>query len=195
MKQFRDPYKILMVDWEADRDVIQAAYRQLARKYHPDRGTDLPPDAARKMVEINAAWELLGDPDRRADYDRERAASARYAGSPSTSSSTVNGAPQRPYDPYRSAARPSAQPGPPPQPGGGDQWAGPPPGNASGSVLNFGRYSGWSLGEIARVDPAYLDWLERMPIGRSYRSEVQAMLRARATPPPAAPPKKKAFGR
>jgi curved DNA-binding protein CbpA len=184
-----------MVDWEADRDVIQAAYRQLARKYHPDRGTDLPPDAAGKMVEINAAWELLGDPDRRADYDRERAASARYASAPSTSASTTNGAPRRPYDPYRTAARPSAQPGPPPPPGGGDQWAGPPPGNAAGSVLNFGRYSGWSLGEIARVDPAYLDWLERMPIGRSYRSEVQAMLRARATPPAAAPPKKKAFGR
>ena len=39
--------------------------------------------------------------------------------------------------------------------------AGPPPGNASGSVLNFGRYAGWSLGEIMRRDRGYLMWLFR----------------------------------
>jgi hypothetical protein len=55
--------------------------------------------------------------------------------------------------------------------------AGPPPGNPSGSALNFGRYAGWSLGEIARVDLEYLEWLDRMPIGRSYRDEVDAILR------------------
>jgi len=56
--------------------------------------------------------------------------------------------------------------------------AGPPPGRPSGSVLNFGRYSGWSLGEIARHDPEYVEWLDRMPIGRSYREEIDAILRA-----------------
>jgi hypothetical protein len=55
--------------------------------------------------------------------------------------------------------------------------AGPRPGNASGSVLNFGRYAGWSLGEIARVDLEYVEWLDRMPIGRSYRDEIDAILR------------------
>ena len=44
--------------------------------------------------------------------------------------------------------------------------AGQPPGNPSGSVMNFGRYAGWSLGEIARSDLEYLEWLDRMPIGR-----------------------------
>jgi hypothetical protein len=44
--------------------------------------------------------------------------------------------------------------------------------------LNFGRYSGWSLGEIARRDLEYLEWLDRMPIGRTYRDEIDAMLRA-----------------
>jgi hypothetical protein len=55
--------------------------------------------------------------------------------------------------------------------------AGPPPGNAAGSVLNFGRYAGWSLGEIARADIEYIEWLDRATIGRQYREEVDAILR------------------
>jgi hypothetical protein len=55
--------------------------------------------------------------------------------------------------------------------------AGPPPGNPSGTVLDFGRYAGWSLGEIARRDLDYLEWLDRMAIGRAYREEVDAILR------------------
>ena len=51
------------------------------------------------------------------------------------------------------------------------------PGNPSGSVLNFGRYAGWSLGEIARSDIEYIEWLDRMPIGRPYRDEIDAILR------------------
>lgn len=56
--------------------------------------------------------------------------------------------------------------------------AGTPPGRPSGTVLNFGRYSGWSLGEIARHDLEYIEWLDRMPIGRSYRDEIDRILRA-----------------
>jgi hypothetical protein len=59
----------------------------------------------------------------------------------------------------------------------GQGAAGQPPGNAAGSVLNFGRYAGWSLGEIARADLEYLEWLDRMPIGRPYRDEIDAILR------------------
>ena len=59
----------------------------------------------------------------------------------------------------------------------GDGAAGPPPGDPSGMVLNFGRYSGWSLGEIARKDLEYLEWLDRMAIGRAYRDEVDGLLR------------------
>ncbi|MEO6349694.1 MAG: J domain-containing protein, partial [Candidatus Limnocylindrales bacterium] len=180
------------VDPVADRDVIQAAYRQLARKYHPDRGLDLPADAAGKMVEINAAWELLGDPERRADFDRERAAAAR---TPIQQPSNLpHSDPTGPVGPTRpGGSSPTAAPPPVTHDG---QWAGPPPGRASGSILNFGRYSGWSLGEISRFDPAYLDWLERMPIGRTYRSEVQALLRnVRKTAEPATPQKKGMFGR
>ena len=56
--------------------------------------------------------------------------------------------------------------------------AGPPPGNPSGTVLNFGRYNGWSLGEVARRDIEYIEWLDRTPIGRNYREELDAILRA-----------------
>jgi curved DNA-binding protein CbpA len=70
----------------------------------------------------------------------------------------------------------------------GEGAAGPPPGNPSGSVLTFGRYAGWSLGEIARTDLEYLEWLDRSPIGRAYQAEIDVILRARgrrvATPTP-----------
>jgi hypothetical protein len=59
----------------------------------------------------------------------------------------------------------------------GEGAAGPPPGNPSGSVLNFGRYAGWSLGEIGRVDLEYLEWLDRAPIGRIYQGEIDDILR------------------
>ena len=58
-----------------------------------------------------------------------------------------------------------------------DVWAGPPPGPRSGSVLTFGRYREWSLGEIARRDPGYLEWLERAPVGRQYQREIGDILR------------------
>ena len=59
----------------------------------------------------------------------------------------------------------------------GEGAAGLPPGNPSGTVLNFGRYAGWSLGEIARRDLEYLEWLDRMAIGRAYRDEIDTILR------------------
>ncbi len=58
-----NPYKILQVDPEAEDEVITAAYRRLARKYHPDLAAS--PDAPARMAAINAAWELIGDPDKR----------------------------------------------------------------------------------------------------------------------------------
>ena len=43
--------------------------------------------------------------------------------------------------------------------------------------MTFGRYAGWSLGEVARLDLEYVEWLDRMPIGRPYRAEIDAILR------------------
>ena len=58
----------------------------------------------------------------------------------------------------------------------GEGAAGPPPGNPRGSVLHFGRHIGWSLGEIARVDPGYLQWLATHRDGGRYRAEIEAIL-------------------
>lgn len=66
----RDYYKILQVDPAADPDVIEAAYRRLARKYHPD--SNPAPDATARMAELNEAFAALKDPLRRAMYDATR---------------------------------------------------------------------------------------------------------------------------
>jgi curved DNA-binding protein CbpA len=58
----------------------------------------------------------------------------------------------------------------------GTGGAGPPPGRPSGSVLDFGRHLGWSIGEVARVDPGYLVWLLDRPEGRRHVAEIEAML-------------------
>ena len=65
----KDYYAILQVSPSAEQEVIEAAYRRLARKYHPDVYSG--PDAAHRMRELNEAYEILGDPRRRAEYDAE----------------------------------------------------------------------------------------------------------------------------
>ena len=58
----------------------------------------------------------------------------------------------------------------------GTGGAGDPPGNPSGSVVPFGRHVGWSLGEIARIDPGYLLWLAERQEGARYRDEINGLL-------------------
>ena len=65
-----DYYKILQIDPGAEPEVIEAAYRRLARKYHPD--VNKSPDAVQRMQQINVAYEVLRDPAKRAEYDRAR---------------------------------------------------------------------------------------------------------------------------
>lgn len=64
-----DPYKILGVGTSASQDEVKAAYRKLAKKYHPDlnQGDEA---IARKFQEISTAYDLLGDPTKRKRYDR-----------------------------------------------------------------------------------------------------------------------------
>jgi curved DNA-binding protein len=64
-----DYYKILGVDKNATQEDVKKAYKQLARKYHPDLNPN-DPDAVRKFQEINEANEVLGDPEKRKKYDQ-----------------------------------------------------------------------------------------------------------------------------
>jgi curved DNA-binding protein CbpA len=160
-------YRILQVDPGANPLVIQAAYRVLARIFHPDvEGDD------EQMKRLNAAWSVLGDPGKRAAYDRERAgrhhgpainapapASARAAGSGTTGSGSDAHRPARHHD-----------------------HAGPPQGEPFGPVLTFGRYEGWTLGQVSRVDRTFLLWLRDVPAGRGLKAEIDAVLATRRGP-------------
>jgi curved DNA-binding protein CbpA len=64
----KDPYTILQVSQEAEKEVIDAAYRGLARKYHPD--TNKSPDASEKMQDINWAYEVIGNEPSRNKWDQ-----------------------------------------------------------------------------------------------------------------------------
>jgi curved DNA-binding protein CbpA len=139
MLAFGDLYKVLQVDPEAEREVIRAAYRALALKYHPDvssRSED-------RMAALNHAWGILRNASARAVYDQARAEGRRK---PEVSHEMRT--------PMPAALR----------------------GKPSGSVLDFGRYAGWSLGQIATADPVYLEWLARTPIGRPFNREIDALL-------------------
>jgi curved DNA-binding protein len=67
--EYKDYYKVLGVDRSADENAIKRAYRKLALKYHPDKN---PGDkqAEEKFKELNEAYEVLGDSEKRAKYDQ-----------------------------------------------------------------------------------------------------------------------------
>jgi curved DNA-binding protein CbpA len=132
-----DFYRELNVMPTANSLAIHRAYRERARRVHPDIVGD---DSA--MKRLNAAWEVLRSPARRAAYDRERALAFR--------------------DETVAMSMPPAP-------------AGPPPGGGFGPILHFGRYIGWSLGEVAQEDPDFLRWLRSVPIGRNYYSAIDAV--------------------
>lgn len=73
-----DPYAVLGLPPTASQDEIRAAYRRLARRHHPDTAGG-GPDAARRMAEVNAAWRILGDSQRRRDHDVRVASSVSSA--------------------------------------------------------------------------------------------------------------------
>lgn len=145
----RTHYKVLMLAETADAEIIATVYRKLAQRYHPD--IDRSAEAAHRMAEINEAYSILRDPEKRAKYDawlasrRDRRQSDRFIR-------------QQGDMPFGAAGMP----------------VGPP----HGSVVDFGRYSGWTLGQIKRADPEFLEWLVRVPAGRHLREEIGTMLRS-----------------
>ena len=153
-----DPYEVLGVARGSTDRAIAAAYRALAREFHPDIAGE---SATARMMRINVAFDAIRSADRRRVLDGGSATPA-----------------PKPADPMR--RRPAND---------GTGGAGAPPGRPSGSVLGFGRHLGWSIGEIARVDPGYLVWLSERREGKPYLAEIDAVLRRtgnRPEPPTAA---------
>jgi curved DNA-binding protein CbpA len=107
----------------------------------------------RKMAELNDAYAKVRTRDLREVYDKAR--ERRPAGSPA--------AVVTPYAPQR--ARP------------------PTEGRAGSGELDFGRYAGWTVSQIAPHDPDYLRWLARHSSGIRYRAEIERVLRDPAPPP------------
>jgi curved DNA-binding protein CbpA len=142
MHRTADAYKLLQVDASADGLVIHAAYRALARRFHPDGEA---PDAPR-MSELNAAYAVLRDPGCRRAYDAKRTIS------------------QSQPVPVVDALRPV------------DAWV---PRSADGGepvVLDFGRYVGWTIKDLARHDADYLRWLCRHSSGLRFRDAISRLL-------------------
>jgi curved DNA-binding protein CbpA len=136
-------YRVLQVDQSADFIVIQAAYRALARRYHPDGDA---PDAER-MSDVNRAFAILRDPEERRRHDDRIAARI-------TSVDTVE------------------QPRPTPV----NSWSARTTNQTEQAVLDFGRYMGWRIIDLARHDPDYLLWLARHSSGLRYRAAIARVL-------------------
>jgi curved DNA-binding protein CbpA len=130
----------------------EATIRQI-RVAYVERARKAHPDLVGEsglevMRALNEAWAMLKDPGRRASVDASRPAHAAPPQKPKSD-------PSRPH------------------------WtgaAGPPPGRPWGHVLDFGIYDRWSLGEIARRDRGYLQWLRDRPEAKGFRAEIDTLL-------------------
>lgn len=71
MPQTKDLYDVLGVDEDASQEEIKKTYRTLARKHHPDRNPD-DPNAEERFKEIQKAYSILSDEDKRKQYDAQR---------------------------------------------------------------------------------------------------------------------------
>jgi hypothetical protein len=106
----RNAYEVLQVSPNAEPEVIDAAYRRLARKYHPD--TSSHPDAHSRMQELNWAYEILNDPVSRSRYDRLQQQPPPYR----QPAQDPTQAPRPATEPPHATARPEPRAAPPPRP-------------------------------------------------------------------------------
>jgi curved DNA-binding protein CbpA len=146
-----DLYEVLQIHPHARPEVARAAYRALARLYHPDLGGD-----GRNMTALNNAWAVLGDPLLRASYDEKRAPRAVSIDVTTGADGRSDLVSSKPVAPARSR-------------------------HDQSTALDFGRYAGWTLAQLADADPNYLEWVIRTAIGRRLTGEVEELLGHRAT--------------
>ena len=159
----RDPYRVLSVARDADRDEIHRAFRALARELHPDRGGD-----PALMQAINDAWAILSRPTHRRAYDEARAAAVERARLRKTqrvqqAQAAREGRTVAAAGGGASGTSASSPPRPPVR-------------ERRPDALDYGRYEGWTIRELAQEDPDYLLWLARTPAGRMYRNRIMEAL-------------------
>jgi curved DNA-binding protein CbpA len=149
-----DPYQVIQVLPTAEQEVLHAAFRALAMKYHPDR--DASARAARRMMELNQAYAMVREPELRAQVDRAKR-TARV--------------------PFDAASVPpmNGRMAPPPTVGRNGRTV-----DANATRLDSGRYAGWTLKDLAGHDPDYLKWLSRHSSGLRYRKEISLILGSKA---------------
>jgi curved DNA-binding protein CbpA len=208
-----NPYQVLDVRPDASAPTIKRRWRELAREHHPDRAAGDTEEAGRltaRMARINAAYDLLRDPVRRAHFDstaegrraRQATGAGRYAqfdDEHGDGAGTAAGPPPPPpttpitarFDttslfrprntrlgegraylrghPPRSRyaagtendLRASTPTGPVQTHRGERPEPLPTLREARETTLEFGRYHGYTLGEVEILEPAYLDWVAR----------------------------------
>jgi molecular chaperone DnaJ len=207
-----NPYQVLDVRWDSTSAQIKRRWRELAREHHPDNAAGDTEEAGRltaRMARINAAYDLLRDPVRKAHFDAS--AEGRRARDGGGSGGMAD------FDDISAGGQPTGPPPPPPtkpvtarfdttaafRPRNtrlGESLATPMHGHqplrrrsldlendlrastptgpvhtrqgararplpslreARETTLEFGRYHGYTLGEVEMLEPAYLDWVAR----------------------------------
>jgi hypothetical protein len=143
-----DPRSILGVGPHASRDEVKAAYRRLAKRYHPDRNPS--PDAVERMKEVNAAYQQLM---------REPVAAASWWTDPGTS--TSNETVWDLWVRYRGQTRPEDCPD-------------------CSFRIDFGKWRGHPMWEVAQRDLQYLQWISRAWDGAGGQAAVVEAAQAAA---------------
>jgi curved DNA-binding protein CbpA len=181
----------MMLHPSATPEVVSAVYRQLAKQHHPDHAG---PEGQKRMAEINEAFAVLGNAEKRAKYDliigvtapgvasatdtgpaSSSAAGTTGGGSTNAPRASAPGATNLKYEGGGWSIREPWQPTPA-APTYGE--AGPPPRHlpARGRPISFGRYRGWTVSQVVAYDRNYIEWLSRTMAGRSYQGELERVL-------------------
>jgi curved DNA-binding protein CbpA len=151
-------YQVLMVDPGIDDDLLTTVYRRLVGRLPATYDGSVP--ARDRLRAIEEAYAVLRDPSRRRRYDVELGIGVDRGASAVTArvAAVIPVVPRPAVTVTQHAAATTT---------------------VRTSVLDFGRYAGWSLRQIAMRDPDYLEWLRRTPGGRQYQAEIATILSAR----------------
>ena len=170
-------YQVLMVDAEVDADILTTVFRRLVQRYQSS--LDQSGSAMARLRAVYEAYAVLGDARRRARYDAQLedlmwdaepappVDVARPGRTPADRARWRDRSPQRPHHRQVPGRHSAGRPPAPQQVARAAVPVGAKHASSTRSVqvsvLDFGRYAGWSLRQLAARDPNYLEWLLRSP--------------------------------